>query len=186
MYLKVRRQDVVRIAPERLGEDIDKLAEVLTQETFEGRIVGDRSLIVLTANIKVEGEGRIVHGDGAVYQDVSYDAITFKLENQEVIEGTVCEVLKFGAFIRFGPLDGLLHISQVMDDHIDVDVDNHRLIGKETKRDVKSDADVRARIVTVSVNERSPRESKIGLTMRQVGLGRLEWIEEDLQERKEE
>ncbi len=185
MYLKVRRQDVVRIAPERLGEDIDKLAEELTQETFEGRIVGDRSLIVLTANIKVEGEGRIVHGDGAVYQNVSYDAITFKLENQEVIEGTVCEVLKFGAFIRFGPLDGLLHISQVMDDHIDIDGDNQRLIGKESKRDLKSEADVRARIVTVSVNERSPRESKIGLTMRQTGLGKLEWIEEDLNKKEE-
>ena len=180
MYLKVRRKDVVRIPPERLGEDIDELAGELTRNTFEGRIVGDRTLIVLTANIKVEGEGRIVHGDGAVYQDVVYDAITFRLDNQEVIEGTVCEVLKFGAFIRFGPLDGLLHISQVMDDHIDVDADNQRLIGKESKRDIRLDVDTRARIVTVSVNERSPRESKIGLTMRQQGLGRLEWIEEDL------
>ena len=59
-------------------------------------------------------------------------------------------------------------------------LDNQRLIGKETKRDIRIDADTRARIVTVSVNERSPRESKIGLTMRQQGLGRLEWIEEDL------
>lgn len=180
MYLKTRRKDVVRIPPERLGEDIDELAGELTRKTFEGRIVGDRTLIVLTANIEAEGEGRIVHGDGAVYQDVSYDAIAFRLDNQEVVEGTVCEVLKFGAFIRFGPLDGLLHISQVMDDHIDIDADNQRLIGKETKRDIKLGVDARARIVTVSVNERSPRESKIGLTMRQQGLGRLEWIEEDL------
>ena len=73
-----------------------------------------------------------------------------------------------------------MHISQVMDDHIDVDADNQRLIGKETKRDIKLDVDTRARIVTVSVNERSPRESKIGLTMRQSGLGKLDWLEEDL------
>ncbi len=185
MYIKVRRKDVVRIPPERLGEDLNELAEELTQNTFEGRIVGDRTLIVLTANIKPEGEGRIVHGDGAVYQDVAYDAITFRLDNQEVIEGSVCEVLKFGAFIRFGPLDGLLHISQVMDDHIDVDADNQRLIGKESKRDIKVGVDTRARIVTVSVNERSPRESKIGLTMRQPGLGRLEWIEEDFSRTEE-
>jgi DNA-directed RNA polymerase subunit E' len=97
-----------------------------------------------------------------------------------VIEGSVCEILKFGAFVRFGPLDGLLHISQVMDDHIDVDVDNQRLIGKESRRDIRVNQDVRARIVTVSVNERNPRESKIGLTMRQSSLGRLDWLQEDI------
>ena len=37
----------------------------------------------------------------------------------------------------------------------------------------------RARIVTISINEISPRESKIGLTMRQPGLGKHEWIAED-------
>ncbi|MDK2913026.1 MAG: DNA-directed polymerase subunit, partial [Methanolobus sp.] len=38
---------------------------------------------------------------------------------------------------------------------------------------------VRARIVAVSINEREPRESKIGLTMRQHSLGKIEWLEED-------
>jgi DNA-directed RNA polymerase subunit E' len=37
---------------------------------------------------------------------------------------------------------------------------------------------VRARIVTLSLNEINPRESRVGLTMRQTGLGKLEWIEE--------
>ena len=184
MYLRIKRRDVIRIPPERLGENLDELAQELTQHSFEGKIVGDRSLIVLTANIKPVGEGRIVHGDGAVYQDVDYDALVYRLDLQEVVEGTVCEILKFGAFVRFGPLDGLLHISQVMDDHIDVDVDNQRLIGKESRRDIRLNQDVRARIVTVSVNERNPRESKIGLTMRQPSLGRVDWILEDLSRRE--
>jgi DNA-directed RNA polymerase subunit E' len=180
MYMSIKRKDVIRIPPERLGENLDELAQELTQHSFEGKIVGDRSFIVLTNNIKPVGEGRIVHGDGAVYQDVEYDALVFRLDLQEVVEGSVCEILKFGAFVRFGPLDGLLHISQVMDDHIDVDVDNQRLIGKESRRDIRMNQDVRARIVTVSVNERNPRESKIGLTMRQSSLGRLDWLQEDL------
>jgi len=180
MYQRIKRKDVIRIPPERLGEELSELSKELTQHTFEGKIVGDRSLIVLTANIEPVGEGRIVHGDGAVYQDVQYDALVFRLDNQEVIEGYVCEILKFGAFVRFGPLDGLLHISQVMDDHMDVDVDNQRMFGKETRRDIKVNNDVRARIVTVSVNERNPRESKIGLTMRQSSLGKLDWLEEDM------
>ena len=62
---------------------------------------------------------------------------------------------------------------------IDIDTENGRLLGKDTKRDLKVGDTVRARIVALSLNERSPRESKIGLTMRQPGLGKLEWIEEE-------
>ena len=36
---------------------------------------------------------------------------------------------------------------------------------------------VRARIIAISLNEKEPRESKIGLTMRQTGLGKIEWLE---------
>jgi DNA-directed RNA polymerase subunit E' len=134
---------------------------------------------VLVKNIEPIGQGRIVHGDGAVYQSVKYEAIIFRPQLQEVIEGTVVEVLKFGAFVRFGPLDGLLHISQIMDDRIDVDDSGQRLLGKDTKRDLKVGDIVRARIVALSLNERNPRESKIGLTMRQPGLGKIEWFAED-------
>src|SRR5256884_8907018 len=71
------------------------------------------------------------------------------------------------------------HISQVMDDRVDVDEEGQRLIGKDTKRDLRIGDKVRTRIVAVSLNERAPRESKIGLTMRQPALGKLDWIEED-------
>ena len=180
MYMVVTREEVVRIPPEQLTEDIDEVVERLTQQNFEGKIGKGGGFTVLTTNIERMGEGRIVHGDGAVYQRVKYDALIFVPELQEIVHGSVCEMLKFGAFIRFGPLDGLLHISQVMDDRIDVDVANARLIGKESRRDLKVGDDARARVVAVSINERSPRESKIGLTMRQPALGKFEWIDEDL------
>jgi DNA-directed RNA polymerase subunit E' len=179
MYMKVQREDVVRIPPERLGEDIDDVARELTRTTLEGRIGPDKTLTLIASNIERLGEGRIVHGDGAVYQKVRYDAVVFSPVLQEVVEGIVVEVLKFGAFVRFGPLDGLLHISQVMDDRVDVDEEGQRLIGKDSKRDVRHGDRLRTRIVAVSLNERAPRESKIGLTMRQPALGKLEWIEED-------
>ena len=184
MYVVKTRTDEIRIPPERLGEDLDMVVNDLTQKNIEGRVLGPDGMVVLTTNVEPIGNGRIVHGDGAVYQPIKYDAVIFKLENQEVIEGSVCEIMKFGAFVRFGPLDGLLHISQVMDDHIDIDDTNQRLIGKETKRDLKIEYRVRARVVSVSMNERNPRESKIGLTMRQTGLGRLEWLE-DIRKGKE-
>ncbi len=179
MYVKVTREDVVRIPPQRLGEDLDEVAKELTRTTLEGNVSGEDGLTLLASNITRVGDGRIVHGDGAVYQKVRFDALMFQPTMQEVVEGSVVEVLKFGAFVRFGPLDGLLHISQIMDDRVDVDEDNQRLIGKDSKRDLRIGDKTRARIVAVSLNERNPRESKIGLTMRQASLGKLEWLEED-------
>jgi DNA-directed RNA polymerase subunit E' len=179
MYLKARREDVVRIPPERLDEDLDTLTRELTRESLEGRMDAEKNLILITSDIERIGDGRIVHGDGAVYQKVSFDAIVFRPVLQEVVEGEVCEVLKFGAFVRFGPLDGLLHISQIMDDRVDVDVDGGRLVGKDTRKDLRVGDRVRTRIVAISINERNPRESKIGLTMRQPGLGKLDWMKEE-------
>ena len=172
MYRIISMEDTVRIPPDLLSDKRDELTTVinkLTHENFEGKMTYDNSLIVLVTEIALNGSGRIVHGDGGVYQHVRFNALTFKPELHEIIQGTVCEILKFGAFIRFGPLDGLLHISQIMDDRI----------GKESKRDIKVGDRVRARVVAVSFNERNPRESKIGLTMRQPGLGKVEWLEED-------
>ena len=186
MYKLVKKEETVRIPPEKLGEKLEKIAEALTYENFEGRMDNEQNLIVVVTNVKPVGEGEITHGDGAVYQKVRFDALIFKPEMQEIIEGYVCEILEFGAFIRFGPLDALLHVSQIMDDRISIDVGGQRLIGKETKRDLRINDHVRARIVSVSLNERSPRESKIGLTMRQVGLGKLAWLEEERKKEEKE
>ena len=178
MYMKVRREDVIRLPPERLGEDYEVLCRDITRETLEGKASPDKSLTILVSDIQNVGEGRIVHGDGAIYQKVSYDAVVFKPVIHEVVDGQIVEVLKFGAFVRFGALDGLLHVSQIMDDRIDVDTAGQRLVGKDTKKDLRVGDDVRVRVVAVSMNERNPRESKIGLTMRQTALGKLDWIEE--------
>jgi len=179
MYFLCQKEDTVRIPPHRLGEDENSVLQELATASFEGRMDSDSSFTVLVKDVTKNGEGRIVHGDGGVYQSVKYTALVFKVELNEVVQGTICEVLKFGAFVRFGPLDGLLHISQIMDDRMDVDEGNRRIIGKDTKRDLRLDDKVKARIVTVVLNERSLRESRIGLTMRQKGLGKLEWTEDD-------
>lgn len=185
MYLIDPREDVVRIPPKLLGKPIKEVAEELARSSFEGKMNGDRGYTVLVKNVEPIGEGRIVHGDGAVYQKLRFEALVFRPMLHEVVDGTVVEVMKFGAFVRFGALDGLLHVSQIMDDRIDIDVDNQRLVGKDTKRDLRTGDSVRARIVSLSINERSPKESKIGLTMRQPGLGKLQWIEEDRKKREE-
>ena len=44
------------------------------------------------------------------------------------------------------------------------------------------------RTIYMDLNEKNPQDSKIGLTMRQPGLGKLQWLEEDrakLREKRE-
>jgi DNA-directed RNA polymerase subunit E' len=69
-------------------------------------------------------------------------------------------------------------MSQIMNDFVEIDSDGERIVGKENKKVLKVGDPIRARIVAVSLNELSARESKIGLTMRQPALGMHEWIYE--------
>jgi DNA-directed RNA polymerase subunit E' len=178
MYYLDHRRDVVRIPPERLGPELANVLTELAQQQFEGKLVDGQNLAVTIRDVRPVGEGHIIHGDGGVYQEVEYQALVFRPEIQEVVEGAVVEIRKFGAFVRFGPLDGLLHVSQIMDDRVNIDEHNQRLVGIESKKDLRVGYKVRARVVSLSLSEISPRDSRIGLTMRQPALGRLEWIQE--------
>jgi len=188
MYMLVEDEDVLRIPPEMLGGDIDQILFQLSREKLEGKVRlfeednKDNKKYVIISILSLEriGDGRIIPGDGGVYQKIKFEALTFKPELQEVIEGSVVEVKDFGAFVRFGALDGLLHISQIFDDRFDIDVENKRLIGKESKKDLRLNDRVRVRFVSLSLNEDNIRESKVGLTMRQPGLGKLDYLEKEV------
>ena len=103
-----------------------------------------------------------------------------RLALQEVLEGEVVETTSFGAFISLGPIDAMLHVSQISDEYITYDEKNGRLVCQTSGRAISVGDLVRARVVALSLNEREPRESKIGLTMRQSGLGTTVWLAEDL------
>lgn len=183
MYKLMKLEDIIRISPENLKENIDKVTKSVVKENSEGKLYRDIGMILLVKNVKRIGDGEIVPGDGSVYQRVRFNALVFQPENQELVEGKVSQVVEFGAFLRFGPLDGLIHVSQIMNDYIDVDIANGRLIGKESKNVLKVNSRCRARIVSLSLNESSPKMSRIGLTMRQPGMGNLEWLKKKDEEK---
>ncbi len=180
MYARIKVRDVVRVPPSKLGEDLEKVINSLLWEQFEGRLDREYGMIIGIESIEEIGEGKIIEGDGAVYFDVVFNAICFKPLLQEVVEGEVVEVVEFGAFVSIGPFDALLHMSQITDDYMVFDEKGKRLVGKETKRVLEEGDLVRARIVALSLKEREPSKSRIGLTMRQPWLGALKWIEEDV------
>lgn len=184
MYYKVRLKDTVRIPPTLFSEDLNEVVTNIVQKTFEGTMRKNHGVIVVADNIEPVGSGIVIHGDGAMYQKVTFDALTFKPELQEVLDALVCEIVEFGAFCHIGPLDALVHMSQIMNDYVEVDADNEIITGKEKKLVLKTGDSVRARVVAVSLNELSSRESKIGLTMRQPALGSHEWIYAPVEEEK--
>ena len=185
MYILTKISDTIRVPPERFGEDLNEAIRDIVQKTFEGTIRRNHGLIVVVDNITPLGDGIVIHGDGGMYQKVEFEALTFIPMLQEITDGLVCEIVEFGAFCHIGPLDALLHMSQIMNDYVDVDVESGRIQGKETKRILKVGDPLRARIVAVSLNELSARESKIGLTMRQPALGTHEWLNEPKDEKRD-
>ncbi|MCD4820556.1 MAG: DNA-directed RNA polymerase [Methanococcoides sp.] len=178
MYKRMKLKDTIRVAPRLLGEDVGVSVKDALKEKLEGRVDKALGSIVAVTDIEEIGEGHILVGDGAVYYDVIFDAIVFVPILQEVMEGLVVETVEFGAFVSIGAMDGLLHVSQITDDFMSYDGKNGRLISKVGNRTLSEGDKVRARIVAVSTNEREPRDSKIGLTMRQHALGRFEWLED--------
>lgn len=177
MYKILTVEDTVRVPPNRFSEPLNDVIMDLLRKTYVGITDKDVGTILAITELKQVGVGRVIMGDGASYHDVVFDALVYKPELNEVVLGEVVEIVEFGAFVRLGPIDGLVHVSQVMDDFVGYDKKKGTLYGKDSKRTLKEGDKVRARIVSVSL-KRSAKGGKIGLTMRQAGLGKLEWIEE--------
>ena len=184
MYLVSKIEDTVRIPPSRFGDPLENVAVEILNESYVGKIDKKLGLMVTVKEIEELGTGKVIMGDGAAYHDVLFTALFFKPELHEIVEGEVIEITEFGAFIRIGPMDGLVHVSQVTDDYINYDGKRGALIGKESKKSLEEGNKVRARIVALSLKGKSSKETKIGLTMRQPGLGRLEWIDEEKNKKK--
>lgn len=175
----VEVEDVVRIPPAELGRPIQEAAKEQVKAKYENIVNEDLGYVILVIDVNVDPIGKILHGDGSTYHRATFKLLTFYPEVQEVIEGEVVEVTDFGAFVRLGPEDALLHVSQIMDDFINYDEKHGILIGKESQRKLGKGDLVRARIIAVSF-PRGGMGGKIGITVRQPFLGKLEWIEEDV------
>ena len=121
MYYMTKIEDTVRIPPYRFEDPLEEVAIQTLNDTYNGRLDKKLGLLICVNEIEEIGEGRLIMGDGASYHNVVFNAIFFKPEQQEVIDGEVIEIAEFGAFVRIGPMDGLVHVSQVTDDYINYD-----------------------------------------------------------------
>jgi len=175
MYELVELKSNIRVPPQFLGKGLKDAVAAAINKEFVGYTGKDGLFIALT-KVKGIGEGTMIPGDGAVYYETNFEMLLYKPVLQEVVNGLVSEITEFGTFIRIGPIDGLVHVSQVMDDYVSYS-DTGVLAGKDSKKTLKIKDKVLARIIAISL--KSIKGAKLGLTMRQPGLGKIEWIEAD-------
>ncbi|MFW6220635.1 MAG: DNA-directed RNA polymerase [Nanoarchaeota archaeon] len=183
MFYKIKISDYIRVSPDKFGLGLDDAIIAMIKKKYEGYISKELGIVIDVFQLSDIGEGVLVPGDGAPYYQVQFELIVFRPELQEIIIGRLKDIADFGAFISIGPADGMIHISQTMNDFVSFGKDKV-LLGKESRRNLKVGDMCRARIIAVSYKDLS--NLKVGLTMRQEGLGKLEWLEEDLNPKQEQ
>ena len=172
MFYEVLVTDHVRVEPNKFGMNTDEAVRAQLEESYSGFQDKDIGTVVAVLDVQEVKEGIIIPGDGASYYESTFKLIVFKPELQELVYGTIEEITNFGAFISLGPIRGMIHISQTMDDFVSFS-DSGVLTGKDGKKNLVQGDKCIARIVAISYKGEEP---KIGLTMRQPGLGKLEWV----------
>jgi len=168
-------EDTVRVDPAYFEMDLPEAITKILRDKYERRVDADLGIILSVWNPREISEGRIIPGDGASHHRVVFDVLAYLPEVNEIVEGEVNEIVEFGAFVRIGPLDALVHLSQITNDFLTFDKKIPAFVGKESKKSLKKGDAVLAKISVVSMKG-NIADTKIGLTMRPEGLGKHEWI----------
>lgn len=181
MFYRVKVKDYIRVPPNMFNLSTKEAVLKNVKSTYEEYISKDIGFVVGVFDVGDVKEGVIVPGDGAGYYETEFELLAFNPELNELVFGKIRDITDFGAFMDVGSIEGMVHISQSMDDFVSFSKDKV-LQGRKTGRTVKVGDRCKARIIAVSYKDIN--NPKIGLTMRQEGLGKVEWLEEQASESK--
>ena len=180
MFYLAEVEDHVRVVPKHFGLPTRDAIERQLNESYVNRMNKDIGYVIAVVSVDSVEDGIIIPGDGAAFYKSLFKLLIWRPELHELVYGTIAEITNFGAFIDLGVSQGMIHISQTMDDYVSLNKTG-TLSGKTSKRSLAKGDECIARIVAISYKSGEP---KIGLTMRQPGLGKIEWLKED-QKKKE-
>jgi DNA-directed RNA polymerase subunit E' len=175
MFYITEIEDYVRVNPKLFGLATEEAVEKQLNDTYSDYMDKEIGKVIAVLEVINVGDGIIIPGDGAAYYNSRFKLLVWKPELHELVYASVEEITTFGAFMDMGMMKGMIHISQTMDDYVSFSKTN-ALTGKSSKRSLVKGDNCLARIVAISFKGDNP---KIGLTMRQPGLGKLEWLKED-------
>jgi len=177
LYYVTTVKDSVSVPPKYVGKEIaDSVTEILRSK-YERTIDKGLGLILVVFNVRDISEGYLLPEDPNIHYHVTFDVLSFSASVEEVFVGEVSELTEYGAFVRIGPMDALVHLSQITTDFVSFDRKAGVLISRSTKRTLKKGDAVYAKVSTVSFGN-TPQSVKIAMTMRPEGLGKLEWLTE--------
>ena len=175
MFYLAEVEDHIRVEPKHFGLPTHESIEKQLDESYVSSISKDLGFVLSVISVEGVGDGIIIPGDGAAFYKSRFRVLIWKPEMHELVFGTIKEITNFGAFMSMANSQGMIHVSQPMENYVSINKSGI-LQGKSTKRSLKVGDNCLARIVAISFKSGEP---KIGLTMRQPGLGKLEWIKED-------
>ncbi len=174
MFYLMKVQDHVRVEPKHFGLATREAIERQLNDSYVGSVSKEIGYVIGMVCVEDIDDGVIIAGDGAAYYNSVFNLLVWRPELHELLYGTIEEITNFGAFMKVGPAQGMIHISQTMEDFVSLNKTG-TLSGRSTKRSLAKGDKCIARIVAISYKGETP---KIGLTMRQPGLGKIEWLSE--------
>ena len=175
MFYLLEVEDHIRVEPRHFGLPTKEAVEKQLNESYVDKVNKDLGHIISVVSVEEVDDGVIIPGDGAPFYKSKFKLLAWKPELHELVYGTITEITSFGAFMQIGPGQGMIHISQTMEDYVSLSKTGS-LSGKASKRNLSKEDECLARIVAISFKS---GEMKIGLTMRQPGLGKLDWLKDD-------
>jgi len=176
MYYLNDAEDKIRIPPDMFGSKIEDAALRILRERYEGRIYRNVGAVLVITDPEIKSEGIVIPGDAGAYYSVNFKALSFVPHVNEVFKAEIKDVVEFGAFATIGPFQGLIHISQIGKEKFYYDKKSKALTSRVAKKALKKGDSALVKISTVSLKP-SSTDTKIGLSMRPDGHGKVEWVE---------
>ncbi len=180
MFYILKLEEHVRLEPELFNLTLKEAIKAQLEKDYLDFTDEDIGSVIAVLEVEKVSDGVLIPEDASAYYQSIFNLLVFKPNLQEMIYGQITQITNFGAFMDIGPIEAMIHISQTMDDFVSFSKTDS-LMGKNSKRTLKKDELCYARVVSISHKTNPP---KIGLTMRQPGLGKLEWIQDDKRKNK--
>jgi len=171
---------------EKVGVEAQKLKKNI-QESIEEKLEDlhlkeENGVFLGVVEIKKIGEtGEILPEKPYIYFNVAYTCLFFQPVQNEIVEGYVTEVAEFGPFVRIGPIDALVHISQITKEKLTYNPEQDIITSKDSKIIIKKGDFVIAMVANSSISEERIR---VNLTMKQEGLGLIKLLKKSKKKEK--
>ncbi len=150
------------------GKPLKKSAEIILRERYSSRIDSHLGFIISVDNIVMDGKG-LVSMTGETIHKVEFDAIIFLPKLHELTMGEIIEIADYGAFVRIGPTDAILHVSQISSSPSRIDTKSGIIFNPDLKNPLRIGTKIRVRVTAVSYGK--DNAMKIGLTCNEQTLG---------------